>query len=65
MKISDYKEQPIWNDSKKLYDNNLEKHVIEDILFKDIEDDHTICNYAIVFGTSRIIEKNQKNIFIW
>ena len=39
MKISDYKEQPIWNDSKKLYDNNLEKHVIEDILFKDIEDD--------------------------
>ena len=56
MKISDYKEKPIWNDSLKLYENNLEKQVIEDILFKDIEDDYTICKYAIVFGTSRIIE---------
>ena len=56
MKISDYKEKPIWNDSLKLYENNLEKQVIEDILFKDIEDDNTICKYAIVFGTSRIIE---------
>ena len=56
MKISDYKEKPIWNDSLKLYEHNLEKQVIEDILFKDIEDDHTICKYAIVFGTSRIIE---------
>ena len=56
MKISDYKEKPIWNDSLKLYENNLEKQVIEDILFKDIEDDHTICKDAMVFGTSRIIE---------
>jgi len=56
MKISDYNEQPNWNASLKLYENNLKKEVIEDILFKDIEDDNTICNYAIVFGTSRIIE---------
>ena len=56
MKISDYNAHPNWNESLKLYDNKLEKEVIEDILFKDIEDDNTICNYAIVFGTSRIIE---------
>ena len=56
MKISDYNEQPERNNSSKQYENKLEKQLIEDILFKDIEDDNTICKYAIVFGTSRIIE---------
>ena len=33
MKISDYNEQPEWNNSSKQYENKLEKQLIEDILF--------------------------------
>lgn len=56
MKISELAVKPLWNTKTSLYDNEISDDIIEKVLFSGIEDDNTICTYAIIFGVNRIIE---------
>ena len=56
MKLSEFKTNPIWNKTKKLYENEISKDEIDEILYKNIDDTCVICKYGIMLGISRKVE---------
>ena len=56
MKLSEFKTNPIWNKTKKLYENEISKDEIDEILYKNIDDTGVICKYGIMLGISRKVE---------
>ena len=56
MRLSEFKVNPIWDNAKKQYTNDISKDIIDSILFDNIEDTNISCNYCILLGISRKIE---------
>ena len=56
MKLSEFKVNPIWDNAKKQYTNDISKDIIDSILFDNIEDTSVSCKYCILLGISRKIE---------
>ena len=56
MRLSEFKVNPIWDNAKKQYTNDISKDIIDSILFDNIEDTNISCKYCILLGISRKIE---------
>lgn len=60
MKLSEYPIKIEYNQNTRLYEGELSDYDINRIVFDNIVDDQTVCEYAIIFGISREVEMKSR-----